>query len=204
MPFSPETLEEKPYNRCIKCPHIGVRCDGPNFLAMSPDRRSEWCRIRKEYLGFTNLYIAEQGGISEMSVARFMSGNNKDMRISTLVEIFRVLVNGTWGQYPCAMAEDQEPKDCASCKRIQDAQSDSQKKIDFLRQQVAFKEEQMRIKDKQLAERTDFLRRKDRINVILSVLLGISVLAIIAALAIDAANPDLGFFWRTAMSAFAG
>ena len=229
MPFSPQTLEEKPYNLCLNCAHIGKRCDGPNFLAMDTERWCEWCRLRKEYLGWTNARIADGAGVSKISVDRVMSGNVKDLRISTMQSITRVLVNGTWGQYPCAMAGVSEPEviyvDNPSlvekvneanleCKRLQaalDKLSEDRKtdvatahaeehlRIDYLKEQIKFKEEQMRIKDKLLEERYDFLKRKDRIILCLSLLLALALLLIIAALVVDRLDPGKGFFWLTAM-----
>lgn len=234
MTFSPKTIEEKPYNMCLNCTHIGKRCDGPNFLAMSPERRSEWMRLRKDYLHglepdkWTNTYIAEASGVSKITVSRVLSGDMKDLRISTIESVLKVLVNGTWGQYPCAMAGDAQAEtvyidnpelakkaeeSAAECERLRAmlekmtedrkadvsaAHADDQKKIDFLRDQIKFKEERIREQDKLLEERRDFIYRKDRVIRWLSVLLGVAVLIIIAALLVDQFNSDLGYFWRAA------
>lgn len=115
MPFSPQSIEEKPYNQCLNCRYIGKHCDGPNFLAMSMPRICEWCRLRKEYLHaqnpkWTNAYVAELAQISKISVDRFLSGAVDDIKLSTIAKIVRVLVTkaevtvGSWGKYPCAMA----------------------------------------------------------------------------------------------------
>lgn len=115
MPFSPKSIEEKPYNACIICGHIGKHCDGPNFLAMRIQRICEWCRLRKEYLHsqdpkWTNAHVAELAQLSKISVDRFLAGAVEDIKLSTLTRIVRVLVTkaevtaGSWGKYPCAMA----------------------------------------------------------------------------------------------------
>lgn len=106
MPLSPETLAEKPYNLCLNCVRIGTLCDGPNFLAMPVERWCEWCRLRKQILGLTNTEIADRAVLSLTSVRRALAGDVKDLRISTMQAITRVLVNGTWGQYPCPLAAD--------------------------------------------------------------------------------------------------
>ena len=218
MPFSPQSLEEKPYNLCLNCVHIGKNCDGPNFLAMSMERWCEWCRLRKEYLGWTNTHVAELAEISKISVDRIMSGNVKDLRNTTMQAVTKALVNGTWGKYPCATAAISEKETVyvdnptlvekaenaiSQCNRLQAAidrlnadhradleaqRAADQRKIDFLKEQV-------NIKDRQLVERHDFLKRKDRTIALLAALLGITVLVILAALVIDHFNPDLGFFW---------
>lgn len=192
MPFSPQTLEEKPYNLCVACANIGKRCDGPNFLAMEMPRLSEWCRLRKDYLHrldpkWTNAYIADRAGVSKVSIDRFLSGNVDDIKTSTIARILRVLVDGTWGQYPCTMAADEkepvyipDPALIERCDRLQAdldaARADDRQKIDFLKEQMA-------VKDKLLAERYDFLKRKDTAIATLSILLGVAAIIIIAGLA---------------------
>ena len=162
MPFSPESLEEKPYNICISCPKIGQTCDGPNFLAMSVERWCEWCRLRKDFLGWKNSYIADNAGVSKMSVDRIMAGDVKDLRITTMQAVTRALVNGSWGQSPCVLVTETEkeiyvdnPVIVAQCQHLQNSldklsenyraelayvREESQNKINFLREQVAIKD----------------------------------------------------------------
>ena len=207
MTLSTRSLESKPYNQCIDCTHIGKNCDGPNFLAMTTERWCEWCHLRKEYLGWTNAQVAEAAGISKISVDRIMSGNVKDLRNTTMQAVTKALVNGSWGQYPCAMPSNpvketvyvDNPAIIEQCKKLQSeldsVRAAEQRKVDFLREQIAFKERQMSAKDKLLAERYDFLKRKDKIMAVLGILLFISVMLNLSVLVIDAMNPDLGFFW---------
>jgi len=214
MPFTPKTLEEKPYNMCIDCLYIGKHCDGPNFLAMEMPRLSEWCRLRKEYLHaqdpkWTNSYIAKQADVSKVSVDRFLSGNFEDIKMSTVARILRVLVNGTWGQYPCAMAglsgsaEGDNSALSTECKRLQaeldSVKSDDRTKIDFLKEQIAFRDKELLTKDKLLDERADYLRRKDKYIRALAVALGFAIAIICAALILDRLNSDVGFFWLESM-----
>ena len=162
MPFSPETLEEKPYNICVTCSRMGNTCDGPNFLAMSIDRWCEWVHLRKDFLKWKNTTIAEKSGVSKISVDRVMAGDVKDLRITTMQAITRALINGTWGQYPCALVAESEkeiyidnPVIIAQCQHLQDTmdklseeyktevaavRAEAQRKIDFLREQIAIKD----------------------------------------------------------------
>ena len=162
MPFSPETLEEKPYNICISCPRIGQTCDGPNFLAMPVLRWCEWCRLRRDHLGWKNATIAEKAGVSKMSVDRIMSGDVKDLRITTMQAVSRALVNGVWGQSPCVLVTETEkeiyvdnPVIVAQCQQLQNSldtlsveykkeiaavREEAQEKINFLREQVKIKD----------------------------------------------------------------
>jgi predicted transcriptional regulator len=165
MPFSPETLEEKPYNICISCPHIGKECDGPNFLSMTAERWCEWCHLRKDFLGWRNQKIADLSGISKVSIDRIMSGDVKDLRISTMQAVTKVLVNGCWGQSPCVLVAQTEkeiyvdnPVIVAQCQNLQEkmdklseeykaevvaVRAEAQRKIDFLREQIALKDKQI-------------------------------------------------------------
>lgn len=234
MSLSPQIFEEKPYNRCLNCANIGKKCDGPNFLAMSTERRSEWMRLRKEYLHntepdkWTNSYIADAAGVSKVTVSRVFSGDMKDIRISTIEAILKVLVNGSWGQYPCAMENAPEAEIVymdspelvkraevaeAECARLREtlekltaenkveltaAHEADEKRVEYLKEQIKFKDEQMHQKDKLLDERYEFIKRKDRYIFILAVLLFLALGTIITALIVDRLNYDLGFFWRAA------
>lgn len=165
MPFSPETLEEKPYNICISCPKIGQSCDGPNFLAMTIERWCEWCHLRRDYLGWKNQTIADKSGVSKISIDRIMAGDVKDLRITTMQAVTKALVNGVWGQSPCVLVTETEkeiyvdnPVIVAQCQHLQNSldilseeykkevanvREDAQQKIDFLREQVAIKDKQI-------------------------------------------------------------
>lgn len=198
MPYSPATYEEKPYNRCIDCRYIGKHCDGPDFLAMEIPRLCEWARLRKAYLTsqdkkWTNNYIAEQADISRATADRFFAGDIDDLKFTTASRILKVLVNGTWGQYPCAMvAGNDSDNDCDHFKELLAAE---RQKTDYLKKQVEFKEKQMLAKDELLADLKNFLRLKDKTIQILSVLLGLCVVIIIGLLIVDLINPSVGYFW---------
>lgn len=176
MPFSPETLEEKPYNICISCSRIGQTCDGPNFLAMTVERWCEWCRLRRDYLGWKNQTIADKSGISKISIDRIIAGDVKDLRITTMQAVSRALVNGTWGQSPCVLVTETEkeiyvdnPVIIAQCQQLQHTldtlsadfqvelttvREEAQKKIDFLREQIS-------IKDKHIELLHSLIQRKE-------------------------------------------
>lgn len=165
MPFSPETLEEKPYNICISCPKIGQSCDGPNFLAMSVDRWCEWCHLRRDHLKWKNQTIADKSGISKVSIDRIMAGDVKDLRITTMQAVTKALVNGSWGQSPCVLVTESEkeiyvdnPVIVAQCQHLQNTldaltaeyktelaltRAEAQKKVDFLLEQVNIKDKQI-------------------------------------------------------------
>lgn len=156
MPFSRKTLEEKPYNRCITCIHLGELCDGPNFLAMEIERWCEWCRLRKEHLGWTSAYLAYRADVSKVSVDRIMVVNAKDLRISTMQAVTRALINGAWGKYPCVLVASENIQtsttECAKLRNeieqlkaehkaeLEAIRADHAQKIDFLKDQVKHKD----------------------------------------------------------------
>lgn len=167
MPFSPETLEEKPYNICISCSKLGQSCDGPNFLAMSVERWCEWCHLRRDHLKWKNQTIADKAGVSKVSIDRIMAGDVKDLRITTMQAVTRALVNGSWGQSPCVLVTESEkeiyvdnPVIIAQCQHLQNTldalteeyksarasyRDEAQRKIDFLREQVAIKDKHIEL-----------------------------------------------------------
>ena len=192
MPYSPQTWDEKPYNRCITCKNIGVLCDGPNFLAMSPERLGEWCSLRLGYLKsldkkeWTLAKLEQKSGVSEATINRIFKGDLGDRKLSYITAVIRVLVNGTWGQYPCILGSEVDmetiknaKRTAEECSQLRAAQKETADHIQFLRQQLLEKDKQIASKDERLAERRDFIYRKDRIIAILSALLGLFVLSTI-------------------------
>ena len=141
-----------------------------------------------------------------------MSGNVKDLRITTMQAITKALVNGSWGQYPCAMATEGTNNEVivAQCNKLQsiidrmteehkaelaEVRQAERKKVDHLQKQIAFEESQIVAKDKLLEERYEFIKRKDKIIALLGSLLAVTLFVIITGLVIDSFNPNIGFFW---------
>lgn len=91
--------------------------------------------------------------------------------------------------------------------KIQAVKDESQRKIEFLREQINVKDDERKANVKLLDERRDFIYRLEdekkqlrRTNGILSLLLAVCVILIIAALVVDVMNPDKGFFWLDGIS----
>lgn len=208
---TPRSYEEKPYNLCLNCIHIGKNCDGPNFLAMSTERWCEWVRLRKEYLGWTNAKVAELAEVSKVSVDRIMSGNVKDIRTTTMQAVTKALVNGTWGQYPCALAALETTSDTDTAilsnecdhlrQALDDAHDQEKRKVDFLKQQISFLEKQLETKDDQLKEKDERIKelnedkknsRRDIIK--LMIFIGIFVGVVLLILTVDIMNGHFGYF----------
>lgn len=206
--YSPNQHEEKPYNACIDCKHLGKECDGPNFLAMSPERFGEWVKLRKQYKGWTLEYLAEKSGVSESSLRRIVAGKAGNLMWDTVQPIAQVLVDGSWGQYPCAWAATKGALD-DDADHLKAALASEKEKVAYLKEQIAKKDKQIEERGELLNERRDFLRLKDaeiselkkerkgfRIATIaLALLLAVSLVYTTFTLMVDYRNPHRGFWW---------
>jgi len=158
---------EKPYNRCLSCPHRKVRCDGPRTAGLPLDRWCEYMRDLKELNKLTNQDIADASGVSVKTIERIMALNSdQDIMRETARRIENAIIGST-SKYPCYLAFEQEnlPDEKklndalreleraladnqdyrAALDRIHDSykaemeliREEAQKKIDFLLNQVA-------------------------------------------------------------------
>lgn len=101
-------FSDKPYNRCLSCPHRKVRCDGPRTSGLTLDRWCEYMRDMKEINGLTNAQIADMSGISVKTIEKLMAGNpDSDIRRDTARLIENAIVGST-NTYPCYLAFEEE------------------------------------------------------------------------------------------------
>lgn len=99
---------EKPYNRCLSCPHRKVRCDGPRTAGLTLDRWCEYMRDMKDANGLTNAYIAEESGVSIKTIERLMAQNaDQDIMRETARRIENAIIGST-SKYPCYLAFEEE------------------------------------------------------------------------------------------------
>ena len=208
-----EVTDDKPYNKCIKCRHLGVRCDGPNFAAMTIDRIVEWIAVRKKYLGWSNAKLAEESNTPKGTIDRILAGHHTDFKMLTIQPILKALVGGSWGQYPCADPDNAPPdvktlvellaaKESEVCKLREEidkaevarrsdvfhAEESANSRTEFLKTRMTMLDSRIAMLDKQLEkERARFLAVVSVASVLASI--------IIIALMVDKFNPDIGFFW---------
>lgn len=110
---------DKPYNRCLSCPHRKVRCDGPRTSGLTLDRWCEYMRDMKEVNELTNAQIAEISGVSVKTVEKLMAGNpDSDIRRDTARLIENAIIGST-STYPCYLAFEEE--NLPDTKRLNDA-----------------------------------------------------------------------------------
>ena len=203
-----EVSQEKPFNKCLSCEYLGAGCSGPNLNAMTVERACEFLQIRRNQLGYTYQKVADISLLSVITVKRILTGQVKDPGFLSMQALTFALVSDPKGKYPCAMhlITKEAEEATAACLAAQNAlaqktiefeqaRQEDRKKIDFLMEQVKFKEAQMQEKDRLIGERYNFLKYKDRAIITLSVLLFVAVSVIIGALIVDRLNSDIGFFW---------
>lgn len=94
----------KPYDICLVCNFLSNTCDGPNFMAMEYARWVEWANLRIKKLGVTRAKVAEEANLPLSTLNSILSGRTHDIKMSTMRDITKVLVGGSWGQYPCHIA----------------------------------------------------------------------------------------------------
>ena len=167
------------YEKCVKCPKVGISCEGPHFFTMSAAGLLEWCKERKKFLKISNEKLAELSGIPKGTIDRLFSGEHLDFKFETVRPIIKVLAGGEFVEAPCP----EEPNNFADeniCRleeenaRLKEHLADEQEKTSFFKEQYSF---------------------RGKAIIALTAFLGISILLIFAALIIDLANHDVGFFW---------
>ena len=207
-PISTEVTQEKPFNACFECAYLRNGCSGPNLNVMTVERACEFLQICRQRLGYSYQKVAELSSLSLITVKRILNGQIKDPGFMTMQALSFVLVSDPKGNHPCAMhlITEETQNAVAACKEAQAAlarkeaeiehlRKDDREKIDFLKDQVAFKESQMREKDLLLHERYDFLQKKDRAIGLIGFALAVCLIIIFGSLVVDKLNPNIGFFW---------
>ena len=119
---------DKPYNRCLTCPHRKVRCDGPRTAGLPLDRWCEYMRDMKEANGLTNAYIEEKSGVSIKTIERLMAQNSdQDIMRETARRIENAIIGST-SKYPCYLAFEEE--NTPDTQRLNDALRELERALD--------------------------------------------------------------------------
>lgn len=207
------------YEKCLDCGQLSNSCDGPNLMAMETTELGLWCNeLRKKKPGMTFDKIAAATGVSKSAVHGFLTGAHTDYRRETFRPIVKYITGGKWDDNPCGNLSNSEK--AAYEERIHQLEE----KIRLLEENARHQEYEMKLRDdtikhlnstndsmKTLITNTnarhtndkDFfkgqIKSKNRSIIILSIFLGISLAAIIAALVVDRLNSDMGFFWLSSM-----
>lgn len=185
------------YEKCLTCGDLGAACDGPNFLAMETAEIGLWCNDkRKQIQGMTYDKIAAETGISKSAVYSFLNGTHADYRLETIRPIVKLIVGGKWDDNACGNLSNSEKAAYEENARQLESEIKRQEdKIQHLISENATLHEHADHMNKIIKDRYEFLKRKDRIILLLGIMLFVAVATIITALAIDATNPNIGFLW---------
>lgn len=120
-------ISEKSYNRCLSCPHRGVRCNGPRTSDLPLDRWCEYMKDMKAANKLTNAYISEKSGVSLKTIEKIMALNSdQDIMRDTARRIESVII-GSERAYPCYLAFQEE--NMPDEKKLNDALRDLERAL---------------------------------------------------------------------------
>lgn len=94
------------YSECLTCPKLGNGCDGPNFMAMSPEMLAKWIGSRMKNLNMTNQVLSDKSGVPKGTIDSLRAGKRYNFEFNTLQPILQVLVGASWGSDPCPFPPD--------------------------------------------------------------------------------------------------
>lgn len=186
------------YSECIKCPKIGISCDGPNFFAMNTQELLAWCKERKKELKLSNAQLAEMSGMPKGTIDRLFAGEHFDFRYETIRPLLKALTGGAWSGNPCAALQEDE----VLKKKVQELEAELARRDESIRH---YKENYdgmttlVANTNKRHEEQLHFLegeiKRKNKFVTGLAILAVLALLYIIVTLIIDLADPSRGYYW---------
>ena len=89
------------YSECLSCNKLGNGCDGPNFMAMSPEMLAKWIDSRMKVLGMTNQKLADLAQVAKGTIDTVRAGKRGNFEFETMRRIMKALVGESWGGDPC-------------------------------------------------------------------------------------------------------
>lgn len=94
------------YSECLTCHKLGNGCDGPNFMAMSPEMLAKWIGSRMKIINMTNQVLSDKSGVPKGTIDSLRAGKRYNFEFNTLQPILQVLVGASWGSDPCPFPPD--------------------------------------------------------------------------------------------------
>ena len=117
----------KPYDRCLTCPHRKIRCDGPRTAGLHLLRWKEYMRDMKAANGITNAFIEENTDLTIKTIERALSPTNtQDIMRDTARQIENVIIGST-SKYPCYLAFEEE--NGSNSKKFNEAMQDLERAL---------------------------------------------------------------------------
>jgi len=188
------------YENCATCTKPGKSCYGPRLEKIPGNEAIALCKARKVFLGLSNQRIADMANMSKGTIDGLFSSAHADFRHETMRPVWNVLFGGEMPEDTCDSITDGER--AAYEEKIRKLEHDLEWRDDKIKQlQETNASMQMLItnSNKRNTADKDFLRSqvksKNKVIVVLALLLSLSLLLIFSALIIDRINPDIGFFW---------
>lgn len=121
------TADPKPYNKCLTCPHRGLRCDGPRTSAMPTPRWCEFMRDMKRARNMTHADVAEKSGVSIKTIERLMSLRYDQDIMRETARLIEDAIIGSSNQYPCYIAFEEAQPD--QTQKLADAMTDLERAL---------------------------------------------------------------------------
>ncbi len=188
------------YEKCLTCKQLGNGCDGPNLLLMETAELGQWCNELRKLRGKTYDGVTAEASMSKTAVYGFLTSASHECRIDTCRSVAKALIGGNCDDNPCGNVTNSEK--AAYEEKIRQLEGEIRwhdDKIAYLEKDNAAMQTLITNTNKRHADSQNFMRMqikgKNKAILLLSLLLGVCLAVIIAALIIDNTNPDVGFFW---------
>ena len=147
------------YSECLNCAKLGTGCDGPNFMAMSPEMLAKWIGARMKAINMTNQVLSDKSGVPKGTIDTLRAGKRGNWEFHTLQPILQVLVGASWGSDPCPFPPDtkesleaENAKLSENCKRLSEQLVELKGVVSVYRDQTAMYKKQIAALTKQVKE----------------------------------------------------
>lgn len=142
------------YSECLTCPKLGEGCDGPNFLAMSPEMLAKWVSSRMKSINMTNQVLSDKSGVPKGTIDTLRAGKRFNWEFNTLQPLLQVLVGASWGSDPCPFPPDTKANLEAECAMLSEKCKSLSEQLVEAKGVITVYKEQSAIYKKQIAALT--------------------------------------------------
>lgn len=180
------------YSACIKCAKLGTICKGPNFTDMSVLELIDWIKARKAHLGWTSQALADRSSIPEGTIKRVLASKGGTFQYDTIAPLLQALTGSSRAELPCPDPDGSiEERLTARVRHLEQELADTKSLAAQAQENAARSEAAHCESEAHLRGQTKNLRKALSL---ITVILFVVLLAIIAALIYDVANPHIGYF----------
>ena len=159
------------FDKCIPCPKIGESCV-PNLWLLPFPELVKWCIKRQKHLGWSNQLLADKSHTPVGTINRIWGGDYADCKFSTIKSVLITLIGGTTDEFACTAKVENELRNLEKLEqqvaKLSAVEAENERlkirlsEIDELhrkdirvikeeyREQIAFKDHQIDMKDKQI------------------------------------------------------